>query len=318
MLPPHDADPTSSASGIIPFTVPSIDRPCYTYYKVFGDLSCGAIPLIGLHGGPGGGHAGLLPYTKLWLRYGIPVILYDQIGCGHSTHLRHKAGDEAFWQESLFVAELYNLLEFFNLPNGPGYFLLGSSWGAMLGSAFATSQPRGLKRLVLASGAASRELATRGIGLRVNELAQDVQDVINRGLEQRRFDTEEYANAMGVYLRRFLCRLDPIPKEILASMDNQRDDGTVYKTMLGPSVHLSLGSLAEWTVVPRLHRIAVPTLVYNGEYDSSHDVAQTPFFERIPDVRWKTIAGASHSCVFEKQDEVLRLVGDFLTDHLNS
>ena len=59
------------------------------------------------------------------------------------------------------------------------------------------------------------------------------------------------------------------------------------------------GSLSNWDVIPRLPKITAPTLVYNGEYDTSHDIAQVPFFELIPQVRWITISGGGHMCHLE-------------------
>ena len=76
------------------------------------------------------------------------------------------------------------------------------------------------------------------------------------------------------------------------------------------------GSLSNWDVIPRLPKITAPTLVYNGEYDTSHDIAQVPFFELIPQVRWITISGGGHMCHLEgdgRRERVLKVVGEFLT-----
>lgn len=76
------------------------------------------------------------------------------------------------------------------------------------------------------------------------------------------------------------------------------------------------GSLLPWTCIPRLPQISAPTLVYNGEYDTSHDVSTVPFFELIPKVRWITFANAGHMCHVENygdiRERVLSTVGDFL------
>lgn len=53
---------------------------------------------------------------------------YDQIGCGRSTHLPEKLGDEAFWSVELFVRELDNLIYYLGLRE-TGFHLLGQSWG---------------------------------------------------------------------------------------------------------------------------------------------------------------------------------------------
>ena len=76
------------------------------------------------------------------------------------------------------------------------------------------------------------------------------------------------------------------------------------------------GSLSNWDVIPRLPKITAPTLVYNGEYDTSHDIAQVPFFELVPQVRWITISGGGHMCHLEgegRRERVLKVVGEFLT-----
>ena len=60
----------------------------------------------------------------------------------------------------------------------------------------------------------------------------------------------------------------------------------------------------------------MPTLVYNGEFDTSHDITTVPFFEYIPRVRWITFPDAGHMCHLERQElaeRVFRVVGEFLT-----
>ena len=74
------------------------------------------------------------------------------------------------------------------------------------------------------------------------------------------------------------------------------------------------GSLQGWNCIPRLPNITATTLVYNGEYDTSHDVATAPFFEHIPRVRWITFTNGGHMCHLEVglRERVLKVVGEFL------
>lgn len=130
-----------SKDGSVPFEAPGISKPCSTYYKIIGDLSSDNAPIVMLHGGPGGGHEYLLTFAELWTHYSIPVVLYDQLGCGASTHLPETAGDGSFWNEALFIAELNNLLDHLRIRDGPGFHLYGHSWGGMLGAAFASTRP---------------------------------------------------------------------------------------------------------------------------------------------------------------------------------
>ena len=223
---------TNSAvqEGEIPFHVPGISKPCHTWYKVVGDLKSKSIPLITLHGGPGACHEYLLPLTDLNSQHGIPIIFYDQIGNGRSTRLREKAGDEAFWVESLFQAELDNLIDHFDLRER-GYDVLGQSWGGMLGSKWAALQPAGLRKLVLANSPASIELCTKGEQNLRARLPEDVQAVLDRCERDGELESEAYEQACEVFYKRHVCRLDPWPADFEAAMTHLKEDTTVYKTM---------------------------------------------------------------------------------------
>ena len=225
-------DDLPAKEGTIPFDIPSIDKPCVTYYKIIGDLSSGAPPVVVLHGGPGAGHEYLLPFADLWPRYGLPVVFYDQIGCGASTHLPHTAGDKSFWQESLFIAELDNLLDTLKLRDGPGFHILGQSWGGMLGAAFAASRPRGLRRLVLASALASKELSMKGIDLLRRELLKETQRALDEAERTGEYEGAAYQEAVGFFYKKHLCHAEPFPpQELLPTLKHLNEDKTVYGTM---------------------------------------------------------------------------------------
>ena len=219
--------------GQIPFEIHSVKTQCSTFYKVFGDLACGNPPVVVLHGGPGAGHEYCLPFANLWPRYGLPVILYDQIGCGASTHLQSKDGDASFWQENLFITELTNVLAFFNLQNedGIGFHLLGQSWGGCLASAFAASRPKGLQRLVLAGAIASFDLSMQSIDNLRQGLSADVRDVLADSEHRKDFESTAYTNAVLTFFEKHLCRVNPFPRDLLTSLNNMTDDKTVYGTM---------------------------------------------------------------------------------------
>lgn len=141
--------------GEVAFDVPNAGKPCKTWYKILGSLEQTTAPvLIGLHGGPGSGHEYLAPLADLYQPYGIPTLLYDQLGCGRSTHLREKMGDTEFWTFDLFIKELDNLIDHLKIRKR-GFFLLGQSWGGVLGATYAMRGGEGLKKLVISSGPAS-------------------------------------------------------------------------------------------------------------------------------------------------------------------
>jgi proline-specific peptidase len=224
---------TDLQEGTVSFKIQHIDTPCHTYYKIIGDLSSNSPRLVVLHGGPGTGHEYLLPFECLWQQFGIPVVFYDQIGCAASTHLPQTAGDESFWQESLFMAELDNLLDSLQLRDGPGYHILGHSWGGRIAVAFAATQPKGLQRLVLASGIASSRTYVDGIQILRRQLPPDTQLAIDEEEQKGNFDSARFRDAMNVFFRNYFCRSEPFPpKELLPAFKNMSEDKTVRETML--------------------------------------------------------------------------------------
>ena len=157
----------------IPFSPAGVDKPCITYCKVFGDLGAGTKrPLVVVHGGPGMCHDYLLPIADLAVG-GRPVVFYDQLGGGRSTHLSERNGDTAFWTVQLFIDELHNLLDHLGIHDC--YDILGQSWGGMLGAEYATTRPKGLRRLVISNSPASMKLWVETANRLRLELPKDVQ-----------------------------------------------------------------------------------------------------------------------------------------------
>lgn len=212
----------------VPFEVPGSGKPCQTWYRTIGPLSGSRTPLIVLHGGPGACHEYLLPLEDLYTSHKIPVILYDQLGNGKSTRLPEKAGDQAFWTEELFIAELENLLTHLGIRS---FDLYGHSWGGMFASRFAARNPSGLRRLVLASAPASTELLLKGSESMRAELPEDVQETIKRCEAAGDFEAKEYEEACMVSYRIHLCRMKPWPQGVEAALAHLQDNPTVYETM---------------------------------------------------------------------------------------
>lgn len=217
----------TARTGEVDFNVPAAGKPCKTWYEVHGDLSA-ARPLIVLHGGPGIDHNYMVPIARLASTHGIPVVLYDQLGAGNSTHLQEKLGDASFWTVQLFLDELDNLTRALGIAE---YDLLGHSWGGMLAAEHAVRQPKGLRRLILASPPSSMKLWLEAANWLRKELPQEVQDTMAKYEAKEDFEAEEYQAAVMEFYKRFVCRTDPMPDEFLNSFESLAKDNTVYMTM---------------------------------------------------------------------------------------
>ncbi|KAJ6599989.1 proline iminopeptidase protein [Mycena vulgaris] len=269
------ADPAQIKEGKIPFTVG--DEIFETYYKLIGDVTTGVHgPLVVLHGGPGISHDYLIPLEDIASRSQYTtVIFYDQIGNGKSTHLPSK--DTSFWTIDLFIAELENLLAFFQITKC--FNILGHSWGGKLASEFVVRrQPRGLRRLVLSSALASSKLRNEAIARLRPGLPEEVQAVFKKHEAAGTTKSEEYKAAMMVFYAKHVCRLQPIPPEFLYSINLADEDSTVLEVMRNGSAGLG----TRWDIMDRLDAMRhVPTLLINGEYDYMADSVCAPFFWAI-------------------------------------
>jgi L-proline amide hydrolase len=157
--------------------------------------------------------------------------MYDQLGCGKSTHLQHLKGDTSFWTVELFLAELANLLSALNITS---YSLLGQSWGGMLGSEHAVLRPACLHSLIIADSPASMQLWIEAANELREKLPKEVNEVLRRCERDGTTDSKEYENAMEVFYSRHVCRTQPKPWEMEESDALLKADNTVYLTMLGP------------------------------------------------------------------------------------
>lgn len=270
--------------GEADFPVPSAGKPCKTWYKVYGDLKFGALPLVILHGGPGATHDYVENISQLAYLYGIPVVVYDQLGNGLSTHLPGKMGDTGFWTVQLFIDELHSLLNHLDIHGS--YGLLGQSWGGMLAAAFAVQQPVGLKKLIIANSPASMQLWMEATARLRSQLPQDVQDTLDKHEAEGTTADEAYQRAKLVFYEHFLCRKVPMPEPAKTSFAWIKKDPTVSMTMSGPDEFIIAGSLKTWSIIDELHKINATTLLINGRYDEAQDSAVEPFFQHIPKVKW--------------------------------
>lgn len=84
---------------------------------------------------------------------------------------------------------------------------------------------------------------------------------------------------------------------------------------VGPCLWIAAGSFKDFDAILILPKIEVPTLVFNGEFDTAQYNTTAPFFDHIPRVRWVTLASSSHMHhldSLEQEAKVLEMVARFL------
>ncbi len=261
-------------------------------------------PLLVLHGGPGGLHDYLEPLEQLAVS-GRRVVFYDQLGCGASDHPH----DPALWTVELFRAEVAAVRVALGLPD---CHLLGQSWGAMLALEHALEWPEGVTSLVLADALVSEpEWSAEAEALKA-ALPAEVRETLDRHLAAGTTGSPAFTDAMMVYYRRHVCRLDPWPECLLRTFAGMEADPEVYETMWGPSEFHCSGTLRGADLSARLGEVAAPCLVLGGRFDESTPAMQARLHRALAGSEWVLFERSSHMPHLEETGEFLRVVGDFL------
>jgi len=281
-----------------------------TWYRVVGDLKSSKTPVMILHGGPGAGHNYCEPIAEVLAQTGRAAVLYDQIGCGNSTHLPDKPKE--FWTPELFMEELVLLTEHLGISNK--YDIVGQSWGGMLGMQFAITKPKGLNAMVIADSPASMEVWVSEANKLRKELPPEVEATLLKHEAAETTEDPEYVDAVNVFYARHVCRI-PQPPYVLASFEQLAADPTVYHTMNGPSEFHVIGSLKHWDIRPQLKEISTPTLLVSGQYDEATPAMVKEIHGLIPGSKWELFAESSHMPHVEEHAKFKRVVAEFLDSH---
>ena len=275
------------------------------WYRIVGECEApGKLPLLCLHGGPGATHDYLEPLEAM-AATGRRVIFYDQLGAGNSDH----PNKPTMWTVPLFVEELGVVRRVLGLER---VHILGQSWGGMLGMEYALTQPAGLESLIAADSPASiPQWIAEANRLRA-ELPPEVQETLLKHEAAGTTDDPAYEEAMLVFYRRHVCRLDPWPDCLNRTFEKLVQNPEVYNTMNGPSEFHVIGILREWDIVNRLDEIRVPTLVIGGRYDEATPAITETIHLGIPDSQWVIFESSSHMPHLEETERYMQVLTNFL------
>jgi proline-specific peptidase len=274
-----------------------------TWYRIVGHREeSGKLPLLCLHGGPGGSWDYLEPLEAI-AETGRRVIFYDQLGCGNSD----EPHNPAMYTVDLYIEEIDTVRQALGLES---VHILGQSWGGMLAMEYALTQPSGLASLILADTTASMPQWVSETSRLVAELPPDVQKTLREHEEAGTTDSPEYMKAYRVFSLRHICRIDPRPECVIRMAAKPGDE--VYKTMWGLSESKVTGTLKDWNIVSRLEEINVPTLVVGGRYDEATPALAETIHRGIKGSEWAIFENSSHFPHIEETESYLQVLVQFL------
>lgn len=244
------------------------------------------VPLMTLHGGPGGTSCGLqLLYPLADER---PVIRYDQLGTGRSG----RPTDATLWQRDRFVAALHTLRTELGLQR---MHLQGHSWGGSLAAYYVLEKgSEGIVSLTLSSPLISTPLWIRDANALRATLDPEVQAVLSKHETEGTTDHPDYQAATEVFYQQFLSRGDA--KESVSCDDAPRST-LIYEQMWGPTEFYATGSLRDFDVSDRLGEITIPTLFVTGEFDEARPDTVKAFADAVPNAQFVVIPGVGHASI---------------------
>ena len=263
------------------------------------------VPLLCLHGGPGANWLHMKPYEALADER--QVVFYDQLGAGNSA----VAGphDASLWTAELYVEEVGAVREALGLER---VHVLGHSWGGMLGMQYAATRPDGLVSLVVQSSPPSVPAWMGELAQLRAELPREVDETLRKHEEAGTFTDPEYEEAVMVFYKRHLCRVDPWPDWLVDCFAILEANPEVYQHMNGPSEFHVIGTIKDWDVTPQLGRIQVPTLLFCGRHDEVTPASVEAAHRAIPGSEFVVLEESSHMAQAEEPERTIELVRDFL------
>jgi proline iminopeptidase len=269
------------------------------WYEIVGDGA--ATPLITLHGGPGFTHDYLEPLGALCKER--PVVFYDQLGSGKSDHPK----DKSLWKIDRFVKELAELRTALGLER---VHIFGQSWGTMLLTDYALTQPKGVVSLTFSDPLCSVSEFMRDAQTYLSELPPATLATIKRHEASGYTECPEYAGAVLEYYKLHVCRLAVWPDGLERAFAGHNDE--IYDTMQGPNEFTFTGNLKDWERTVRLKEIKVPALYLAGRYDETSPRATRLCHDALPGSEMVIFEQSAHMPIFEEPDKYLKVVRDFI------
>ena len=276
----------------------------HTRAYVLGDLNSG-VPLIILHGGPGGCIERYEPLEKL-ADFGIPLIFYDQLGCGYS---RVPKNHKILWNFRIFLDEFDNLLKYFNLKK---YNVLGHSWGGMLVLEYVCNfDQKGLEKLILFSTLPSTKIWNEEHVKMFDEFSPSEKAALLAEKDGKVFDKKEYKKAVKKFVKNHVGKrsteLYPFKRKKFPKTNRE-----IYEKMWGKSEFFGTGTLKDWNVESKLHTIDVPTLIISGAMDESSPRMNELMNKEIKNSEWLLLKKSHHIGYVEEADLVVDSIKKFL------
>jgi proline iminopeptidase len=269
-------------------------------------IGSGRIKMLTLHGGPGATHEYFECFEDFLPKAGIEFYYYDQLGSGNSD----QPDDPGLWTVDRFRDEVEQVRAGLGLED---FYLLGSSWGGMLGIEYALKHQRHLKGLIISNMTASIASYVEHMNELRGQLPPEVIRVLDEYEARQDYEAPEYQEVMFTRIyTKHLCRLAEWPEPLTRSFRHL--NMKVYGTMQGPNEFVVNGTFRDWDRWADLRKIRLPTLLSVGRHDTMKVADIERMGKAIRRSRVSICENGSHLSMYDDQAFYFRELLKFIRD----
>jgi proline iminopeptidase len=271
-------------------------------------------PIVILHGGPDFDHTYFLPDMDR-LSDAFRLVYYDQRGRGKSAATVQPA-DVSIDSE---VEDLGAVRGYFRLET---VVLLGHSWGGLLAMEYAVHHPDRVSHLILMNtGPASHDDYTLfRQGLQRKRAAADVEKLTARSSDARyqEGDPDTVAAYYRIHFRAALRQPEHLESVIKRLRLSFTREGILKARAIEERLMNETWLSSEYNLLPKLERLAIPTLVIHGDDDLIPVECAAHIAQAIPGACFVLLRECGHFSYLERPEDVRKELGDFLRGALIS
>lgn len=258
-------------------------------------------PLVLVHGGPGFTSYYLEPLLPL--REVVPLVFWDQSGCGRSAL---PSGRKRFSLDS-FTDEL----EALRLAIGaPRMHLLGHSFGGVIIGEYAVRYPEHVASALFVSASLDIPRWLQDAARLRASLPLMTKMVLTEGDRTGNYSSPQYLAAYREYIDRFIYRFESVPEVILRS--ERESDPVTYKTVWGPNELVVTGVVKEYSFSSKLPTLKCPTRFMCGRFDEATPEAHSYFASLIPGAECVVFEQSAHHPQINENGRFIEEVKRFL------
>jgi len=268
------------------------------------------IRVLLLHGGPALTHEYMECFHQFFPAEGFEIIEYDQLGSYYSD----QPSDSSLWTLERFTDELEQVRVALGLDSSNAY-ILGNSWGGILGMEYALRYPGRIKALIVSNMTADyKRYGNYNLKLR-SAMRPGLIDTLSAYEKAGKYSDPVYQQLVfdEYYCKHILRRpKQEWPEPVLRSF--RHINQPVYEILQGPSEFVPGGRLQAWSCWDRLKNLNVPVLMIGSRYDTMDPDDMKTMSELTPRGRFLFCASGSHLSMWDAQEEYYPGIIRFIRD----